>query len=131
LNVRGSNIIKTTNDVTHIEMKRKIFIVSRLLGFLTIFNIFFCLEAYVVYAQALSVSWTGFRHDSQNTGRSTLAGPKTNKLKWKFQTGDGVDSSPVIGRDGTIYIGSLDKKLYAIKPDGMLKWTYDVGSKIY
>ena len=35
--------------------------------------------------------------------------------KWAFKTGDGVDSSPAIGNDGTIYVGSLDKNLYAIE----------------
>jgi outer membrane protein assembly factor BamB len=28
-----------------------------------------------------------------------------------------VASSPAIGSDGTVYVGSWDKKLYAIKPD--------------
>ena len=28
--------------------------------------------------------------------------------------GDGTDSTPFIGSDGTIYFGSDDKKLYAI-----------------
>ena len=36
---------------------------------------------------------------------------------WEFETGDGVYSSPAIGSDGTVYVGSLDKKLYAIKTD--------------
>ncbi|MCE7700062.1 MAG: chitobiase/beta-hexosaminidase C-terminal domain-containing protein, partial [Methanobacterium paludis] len=33
--------------------------------------------------------------------------------------------------DGTIYTGSYDKKLYAINPDGTLKWTYTTGGSIY
>lgn len=36
-------------------------------------------------------------------------------LKWKYETGDTVESSPAIGLDGTIYVGSLDHYLYAIK----------------
>ena len=39
---------------------------------------------------------------------------------WVFKTGDsvfGVTSSPAIGSDGTVYVGSNDKKLYAIKTD--------------
>jgi YD repeat-containing protein len=44
-------------------------------------------------------------------------------LKWNFSMNTG-DSSPVIGADGTIYIGSDDKKLYAINPDGTLKWEF-------
>ena len=38
-------------------------------------------------------------------------------LRWEFETGDGVASSPAIGSDGTVYVGSVDKKLYAIKTD--------------
>ena len=37
-----------------------------------------------------------------------------NKL-WEFETGDWVRSSPAIGSDGTVYVGSADNKLYAIK----------------
>ncbi len=34
-------------------------------------------------------------------------------LKWRYTTGDWVISSPAIASDGTLYIGSDDKKLYA------------------
>ena len=34
-----------------------------------------------------------------------------------IETGRKVDSSPAIGSDGTVYVGSADKKLYAIKTD--------------
>ena len=36
---------------------------------------------------------------------------------WEFKTGDWVYSSPAIGSDGTVYVGSTDKKLYAIKTE--------------
>ena len=36
---------------------------------------------------------------------------------WEFETGGTVYSSPAIGPDGTVYVGSWDKKLYAIKTD--------------
>ncbi|MDP6036600.1 MAG: PQQ-binding-like beta-propeller repeat protein, partial [Verrucomicrobiota bacterium] len=42
---------------------------------------------------------------------------KTGVKKWEFETGNGVYSSPTIGPDGTVYVGSSDKKLYAIKTD--------------
>ena len=35
-----------------------------------------------------------------------------------------VTSSPAIGSDGTIYVGSYDNNLYAINPDGSKKWTF-------
>jgi eukaryotic-like serine/threonine-protein kinase len=41
-----------------------------------------------------------------------------------------VESSPAIGADGTVYVGSDDNKLYAINPDGSLKWTYITGDYV-
>jgi len=35
-------------------------------------------------------------------------------LKWAYTTGAYVESSPAIASDGTIYVGSNDKKLYAL-----------------
>lgn len=70
--------------------------------------------------------WPMFRHDVHHTGRSSFIGPEFPEEKWSFPTGGGVFSSPAIGVDGTIiYVGSDDLKLYAIKPDGTLKWTFD------
>jgi len=43
----------------------------------------------------------------------TTAGDKL----WEFETGDKVTATPAIGSDGTVYIGSHDKKVYAIKTD--------------
>ncbi len=69
--------------------------------------------------------WPMFRHNLNHTGLSpydTSANP--GKLKWSFTTGWYVTSSPAIGYDGTIYIGSEDRKLYAINSDGTEKWNY-------
>ena len=40
---------------------------------------------------------------------------KSGVKLWEFETGDDVHSSPAIGSDGTVYVGSDDKKLYAIR----------------
>jgi outer membrane protein assembly factor BamB len=50
--------------------------------------------------------------------------------KWHFTTGDHIPSSPAIGFDGTIYIGSVDNNLYAINPDGTEKWHFTADSGI-
>lgn len=50
--------------------------------------------------------------------------------KWEFLTGGVVYSSPAIGTDGTIYVGSGDGKLYAINPDGTKKWEFAICSGI-
>ncbi len=50
-------------------------------------------------------------------------------LKWAFQTGGEIYSSPAIGQDGTVYIGS--DKLYAINPDGSNKWEYQISDDFF
>ena len=42
---------------------------------------------------------------------------KPGTVLWEFKTGGGVTSSPAIGSDGTVYVGSYDNKLYAMKTD--------------
>jgi len=42
----------------------------------------------------------------------------SGSLKWKYQTGGSLNSAPVVGPHGTIYVGSCDYFLYAISPDG-------------
>ena len=49
-------------------------------------------------------------------------------LKWRFETGNEIWSSPAIGQDGTIYVGS--DGLYAISPDGTLKWRFQTSGLI-
>jgi hypothetical protein len=55
--------------------------------------------------------WPMFHHDAQHTGLSPIAPPSAGLLKWSFQTEGEIWSSPAIGLDGTIYVGSLDRNL--------------------
>jgi outer membrane protein assembly factor BamB len=69
--------------------------------------------------------WPMFRQNLNHTGLSpfdTIV--NTGSEKWNFTTGRPIYSSPSIGLDGTIYIGSNDNKLYAINPDGTEKWNF-------
>jgi outer membrane protein assembly factor BamB len=54
-------------------------------------------------------------------------------LKWRYHTSDyrEIQSSPAIGLDGTIYFGSLNDTLYALNPNGTLKWCYSTNRDIY
>ena len=50
---------------------------------------------------------------------------------WEFKTGYRVHSSPAIGSDGTVYVGSSDKKLYAINgQSGEKKWEFETGAGV-
>ena len=53
---------------------------------------------------------------------------KPGTVLWEFETGDAVSSSPAIGSDGTVYVGSWDKKLYAINgKTGVKLWEFETG----
>lgn len=41
-----------------------------------------------------------------------------------------VNSTALIGKDGTIYVGSGDNYFYAIKHDGTLKWKYKADGSV-
>ena len=57
-------------------------------------------------------------------------------LKWEVFTdrdqgfGGAVISSPAIGADGAVYVGANDNTIYAVNPDGSIKWTFAVGAYI-
>ena len=51
----------------------------------------------------------------------------TGKKRWAFLTGDGIDATPSVGPDGTIYIGSYDGNFYALASNGTMKWKYATG----
>ncbi len=50
--------------------------------------------------------------------------------KWAFLTIGIVFSSPAIGANGTIYMGSWDMFFHAINPDGTLKWEFLTGGTV-
>jgi len=96
-------------------------------------------------------SWPMDQHDKQHTNRADVKGSQTNNTKWTFYLGKWIASPPSIGADGTIYIlasknASINDNvseadlfdnnatndtfdtipdsyfLYAINPNGTLKW---------
>ena len=68
-----------------------------------------------------------FRYNAQHTGDySPVAGPvqPNNQLKWKYTTGDVVDSSPAVV-NGVVYVGSIDGNVYALDATtGAKVWSY-------
>ena len=89
-------------------------------------------------AQLAASPWPAFRHDSRHTGQSQSDTSANNGVqKWVFDypdpTGDwNFDplASPTLGADGTIYSTTGDNNLYAINPDGTLKWTYTAATPL-
>ena len=51
----------------------------------------------------------------------------TPTLRWRYETGDDVRSSPAVV-DGVVYVGSYDDYVYALDADsGQLRWRYETG----
>ena len=57
------------------------------------------------------------KETTQPTKPEPTKAKKPGAILWEFVTGGPVSSSPAIGSDGTLYVGSEDKRLYAIKTD--------------
>ena len=76
-------------------------------------------------------AWPMSCHDLHHTARSPYTPDNSGIEKWRFRTDDCVEASPVIGDDGTIYIGDFDFFLYAINSNGTLKWKYETDMWIW
>ncbi|AZK45121.1 PQQ-binding-like beta-propeller repeat protein [Paenibacillus lentus] len=65
------------------------------------------------------------------TRQSRFMGSPDHDVKWSFEAGDKIYSTPAIGANGTLYVGSYDGKLYALNSKtGKLKWTFKTGGAI-
>jgi outer membrane protein assembly factor BamB len=84
--------------------------------------------------------WPSFGYDRRNTSRSPHPGPQTARIAWTYPAVKGrvINQQQTVDADGTIYFatwGSVDEDignrargmLYAINPNGSLKWIYDPG----
>ena len=79
-----------------------------------------------IYNRALSEAEVADLYELEKS----KTGPGT--LLWSFKTGGWVDSSPAIGGDGTVYVGSDDNKVYAL--DGKIgteKWVFQTEHVVY
>jgi len=98
----------------------------------------------VASAQLANAPWPMAHGNAQHTGRSAYVGPSSSPtVKWQVRF-PGLRSSPVIGPDHTVYVGSR-KTLYAFAPPyGYELWSYklpcnmrrnaaalDVGGRIF
>ncbi len=79
-----------------------------------------------------SSPWPMMRRTSANDGLSPLLPPTDARgaEPWRYPTGKGIFSVPVIGEDQRVLVGSADRSFYAIEPDGSLAWKFDTGEII-
>ena len=64
--------------------------------------------------------------------RASVPGPSKAPVEIAaFRTGGRISASPVIGPDGTIYVGSVDGTFNAVRRDGRMRWSYVAGAPIF
>ncbi|MDR3692404.1 MAG: PQQ-binding-like beta-propeller repeat protein [Fimbriimonas sp.] len=74
--------------------------------------------------------WPKFQQNNANSGVG-IGGGSNGQTRWSYQTNGSVGySTPVIGSDGTVYVGSYDHSLYALSPTGGVLWSYQTGASI-
>ena len=75
--------------------------------------------------------WPMFHHDPPHTGYSTSTAPNTNQTLWNYTTGNSIKRSSPAVSGGIVYVGSYDKKVYALNASsGTLMWSYTTGSYV-
>jgi len=84
----------------------------------------------------MNSSWPMKCHDLRHTSRSPYSTAGNSGFeKWRFRSEkDGaIESSAIIGDDGTIYFGTMgsDHRLYALYPNGTKKWEYELEDIIW
>jgi len=93
-----------------------------------------------------AVGGDGTVYVPSENGKLLALNPTNGAIKWVYATPvtmttntdstidtnyNGLYASPALAADGTIYFGSFDRNLYALNPDGSLKWTNRFGSTIF
>lgn len=83
-------------------------------------------------SKKLAAAWPSMRGDFRNQGRMRVAPEYRDDLGIRhFRTGNAIFSTPVIGSDETVYVGSADHVFYAFDPIGnRVKWSHDAGEVI-
>jgi glucose dehydrogenase len=71
-----------------------------------------------------------FRGDAQHTGTCPDSKVPAGKVKWSFQTGNKIRSSPAL-YNGVVYFGSDDDHLYALDiQTGKLQWKFQAAGAV-
>ena len=84
----------------------------------------------VLGAQAPADGWTQFRGNARLTGIAASAPPAAPAVRWTYEAGEAIDSSPAIA-DGTVYVATSNGDLVAIDlASGKLRWKYATGGPI-
>jgi outer membrane protein assembly factor BamB len=64
------------------------------------------------------------------SGKVVYAAKPDGTVLWRVQARRKCYSSPAVGTDGTVFVGSQDHHFYAITSEGKVKWSVDLGADV-
>ena len=93
-----------------------------------------CAGLILFAGSVFSSPWPQFRRDVWRSGFSPDSAPSARLLRWRFQTGGQIWSSPAVSGD-TLYIGSDDSTVYALRattsnPNGEMFWSRRLSGRV-
>jgi hypothetical protein len=92
-----------------------------------------CLCVFVGACVCVPALWGQFRHDSHHSGLSTLPGPQgpATDILWSVGAMGPIYSSPAIGANGVVYVGSNDHymRAFSVASAGPL-WEFETGGTV-
>ena len=72
-------------------------------------------------------AWTTFHFSNRHAGLSpvkTPYHPHPAAPAWTYATTGSIGAATAVGAGGLIYVPSSDGSLYALNPDGSMRWRY-------
>src|ERR1041385_1408018 len=76
-----------------------------------------------------SGQWSMFMNGPQRRGITPIVGAQTSALAWRIEASINGGGATV-GRDGTVYLGTFDGHLLAIRRNGTLKWALPITASV-
>jgi outer membrane protein assembly factor BamB len=73
-----------------------------------------------------------FRFDYQHRGRSNYKLPvQRPEVRWTYETGGPITSSPLLSSDGLVIVGSHDHRVHAVDRQGQARWSFSTNDLIF
>lgn len=105
---------------------------KKFLAILTILFLIFTLFVSLQRSSAQTVFPTMFRVNMARTGRETVEGPKSNKLKWEHRIDTHILASPIFDSRGVVYFTSTDGIFVGMETQkGTTVFSISLGKNLY
>jgi outer membrane protein assembly factor BamB len=72
-----------------------------------------------------------YRMGRRHTGRSPYRGPSEPRRAWTYRAGGRITAQPIVGEDGSIYVGDQARQLHALTAAGAHRWSVDTRGPVW